>query len=62
MGSGSMGGGASQNGFIGMAMGQASKLFDQQSQNGNLVRDILPFPSGCLQEVWGVWADVLVAH
>ncbi|KAL8711270.1 MAG: hypothetical protein Q9225_007139, partial [Loekoesia sp. 1 TL-2023] len=30
------GGGGSQNAFIGMAMGQASKLFDQQSQQGNV--------------------------
>ena len=58
MGSGSMGGGASQNGFIGMAMGQASKLFDQQSQNGNLVRAA---PASSLV-FWGVWADVSVVH
>lgn len=35
-GSGSMGGGG-QNQFIGMAMAQASKLFDQQSSQGNIV-------------------------
>jgi len=29
-------GGGSQNQFIGMAMAQASKLFDQQSANGNV--------------------------
>lgn len=29
-------GGNSQNAFIGMAMGQASKLFDQQSAQGNV--------------------------
>jgi hypothetical protein len=28
--------GNSQNAFVGMAMGQASKLFDQQSANGNV--------------------------
>lgn len=33
---GSSGGGQSQ--FIGMAMAQASKLFDQQAGNGNTVR------------------------
>ena len=36
-GQGSQGGGNSQNQFIGMAMGQASKLFDQQSASGNVV-------------------------
>ena len=36
-GQGSQGGGNSQNQFIGMAMGQASKLFDQQSSQGNVV-------------------------
>lgn len=35
-GSGSSQGGNSQNAFIGMAMGQASKLFDQQSSSGNV--------------------------
>ncbi|KAL9123816.1 MAG: hypothetical protein Q9217_006792, partial [Psora testacea] len=36
MGAGSMGGGGGQNAFIGMAMAQAGKLFDSQSQSGNL--------------------------
>ena len=27
----------SQNAFIGMAMGKASQMFDQQSGNGNMV-------------------------
>ena len=36
MGAGSQGGGAGQNQFVGMAMAQASKLFDQQSGQGNL--------------------------
>jgi hypothetical protein len=31
-------GGAPQNAFMGMAMGQAAKLFDQQSAQGNTVR------------------------
>lgn len=31
------GGGGGQNALVGMAMGQASKLFDQQSSQGNLV-------------------------
>jgi len=31
-----LGGGPGQNQFIGMAMGQASKLFDQQSGQGNV--------------------------
>jgi hypothetical protein len=35
-GQGSQGGGNSQSQFIGMAMSQASKLFDQQSANGNV--------------------------
>lgn len=35
-GSGGGGGGGGQNAFVGMAMGQASKLFDQQSSQGNL--------------------------
>ena len=35
-GSGGQSGGSSQNDFIGMAMGQASKLFDQQSSQGNV--------------------------
>ena len=29
------GGGGGQNAFVGMAMGQAAKLFDQQSSQGN---------------------------
>lgn len=34
---GSSGGqGGAQNQFVGMAMGQAAKLFDQQSANGNV--------------------------
>jgi len=36
-GMGGMGGGNSQNQFVGMAMGQASKLFDQQSAQGRVV-------------------------
>ena len=35
-GGGSSQGGNSQNAFIGMAMGQASKLFDQQSSQGQV--------------------------
>ena len=35
-GGSSSGGGSSQNEFIGMAMGQASKLFEQQQANGNV--------------------------
>jgi hypothetical protein len=35
-GSGNSQAGNSQNAFIGMAMGQASKLFDQQASSGNL--------------------------
>jgi hypothetical protein len=35
-GSGSGSSGNSQNAFIGMAMAQASKLFDQQSSQGNV--------------------------
>lgn len=35
-GMGSQGGGNSQSQFIGMAMSQASKLFDQQSSQGNV--------------------------
>ena len=35
-GQGSQGAGNSQSQFIGMAMSQASKLFDQQSANGNV--------------------------
>jgi hypothetical protein len=35
-GQGSQGGGNSQSQFMGMAMSQASKLFDQQSANGNV--------------------------
>lgn len=31
------GGGGAQNAFVGMAMGQAAKLFDQQSAQGNVV-------------------------
>ena len=31
------GGGGGQNALVGMAMGQASKLFDQQSSQGRLV-------------------------
>lgn len=31
------GGGGPQNAFIGMAMGEAAKLFDQQSAQGNTV-------------------------
>jgi hypothetical protein len=34
--SGNTQGGNSQNAFVGMAMGQASKLFDQQSASGNV--------------------------
>lgn len=34
--SGSSSGGSSQNAFIGMAMGQASKLFDSQASQGNV--------------------------
>jgi hypothetical protein len=35
---GSSSGQGGQNAFIGMAMGQASKLFDQQSQSGNVAQ------------------------
>jgi hypothetical protein len=35
--SGGGGGAGSQNQFIGMAMGQAAQLFDQQSAAGNTV-------------------------
>lgn len=42
-GMGGMGGGNSQNQFVGMAMGQASKLFDQQSAQGRVVCFILFF-------------------
>lgn len=38
-GSGNTQAGNSQNAFIGMAMGQASKLFDQQSASGNVAQD-----------------------
>lgn len=34
--SGNSSGGNSQNAFIGMAMGQASKLFDSQASQGNV--------------------------
>jgi hypothetical protein len=34
-GGGSSGSGGGQNAFVGMAMGQAAKLFDQQSAQGN---------------------------
>jgi len=34
---GAASGGGSQNQFIGMAMGQAAQLFDQQSAAGNTV-------------------------
>jgi hypothetical protein len=34
--SGGSSGGNSQNAFIGMAMGEASKLFEQQSSQGNV--------------------------
>jgi hypothetical protein len=34
--SGNSQGGNSQNAFIGMAMGQASQLFDRQSSQGNV--------------------------
>ena len=37
MGSGSMGGGSSEGKFIGMAMAQASKLFDEQHGSGKVV-------------------------
>lgn len=36
-GGGGGGGGGGQNALIGMAMGQASKMFDQQSAQGNMV-------------------------
>lgn len=36
MGAGSQGGGGSQNQFVGMAMAQASKMFDHQSGQGNM--------------------------
>jgi len=36
-GMGSQGGGGGQSQFVGMAMAQASKLFDQQSAQGNVV-------------------------
>ncbi|KAI9755194.1 MAG: Chitin synthase, class 3 [Chaenotheca gracillima] len=35
-GQGSQGGGNNQSQFIGMAMGQASRLFDQQNGSGNV--------------------------
>ncbi|KAF1981436.1 hypothetical protein K402DRAFT_235660 [Aulographum hederae CBS 113979] len=35
-GMGGQGGGKSQNEFLGMAMGQAAKLFDEQSQQGKV--------------------------
>lgn len=35
-GGGGSSGGQSQNAFVGMAMGQASKLFEQQSSQGNV--------------------------
>jgi hypothetical protein len=35
-GSGQSQGGNSQNAFVGMAMGQAAKLFDSQSSQGNV--------------------------
>ena len=41
MGAGSLGGGAGQNQFIGLAMAQASKLFDEKNNNGHLVRLLL---------------------
>lgn len=34
----STGPGGAQNAFVGMAMGEAAKLFDQQSAQGNTVR------------------------
>lgn len=45
---GGLGGGAGggQNQFIGMAMGQASSLFDRQSAQGNVVC-ILPLTYDC---------------
>lgn len=42
-GSGNTQAGNSQNAFVGMAMGQASKLFDQQAASGNV-------PSGANKE------------
>ncbi len=39
------GGGGGQNAFIGMAMGQASKLFDEQKQQGNVVSGFPPIAS-----------------
>lgn len=45
MGGGGGGGGGGQNALVGMAMGQASKLFDQQSAQGRLVGCcVLPSP------------------
>jgi len=37
-GSGSSGGNFSQNAFVGMAMGEASKLFDGQAAQGNVAQ------------------------
>jgi hypothetical protein len=39
-GQGGGSGGGSQNQFVGMAMAQAAKLFDQQSASGNTVSSI----------------------
>ena len=43
MGAGSAGGGSSEGKFIGMAMAQASKLFDEQSGSGKVVSSAFPF-------------------
>jgi len=48
-GMGGHGGGSAQNAFIGMAMAQASQLFDKQQQQGNVVSASFFWLSGCGQ-------------
>lgn len=58
-GGGYQGGGGGQNAFVGMAMGQASKLFDQQSQEGRLVSSISLFPRFCYPSVVLIGSTIL---
>lgn len=61
-GMGGMGGGNSQNQFVGMAMGQASKLFDQQSAQGRVVCFLLLFSASSSWSglVWVVGEGLLI--
>jgi hypothetical protein len=57
MGQVASGSGGAQNAFVGMAMGEAAKLFEQQSGQGNTVCQASLHILATLTDSLAIWCD-----